>query len=202
MAGGYPSRRFDDMATSAPARVEPKLLTLSEYAALDELAHEYVTELVRGRVVREPRPRNVHGEVQIEVAYHIKAWARSRGAVVTAESGYILSEVPATVRGPDVAATLERRSTEGVPGGWVRGAPDVAVEVLSPSDSASAMQEKVLEYLDAGARLVWIVDAEAHTVTVYRADGTGAILREDYTLGGEDVLDGFAVPVRELFGGV
>jgi Uma2 family endonuclease len=89
--------------------------------------------------------------------FHLRTWAKLRGAVVTVESGYILSEEPATVRGPDVAVSLSRRSTEGVPGGWVWGAPDVAVEVLSPSDSASAIHQKTLECCDAGARLVWIV---------------------------------------------
>lgn len=181
-------------------RAEPKPLSLAEYAALEDPGHEYVTELVRGIVVREPRPRSVHGEVQVEVAFHLKAWARSRGAIVTVESGYILSDQPATVRGPDVAVTVERRPAEGTPGGWIRGAPDLAVEVLSPSDSASLIQQKVLEYIDAGARLVWIVDPEVRTVIVHRPDGTASMLRDGETLTGEDVLEGFAVPVSEVIG--
>lgn len=178
---------------------EPKLLTLEEYAALDEPEDEYVTELVRGLVVREPRPRNLHGLIQVEIAYHLRAWAKPRGAAVTVESGYILSEEPATVRGPDVAVSLQRRQTDGVPGGWVWGAPDVAVEVLSPSDTASALQQKTLEYFDAGARLVWIIDPRAKSVTVYRTDGTAVVLRAGATLDGEDVLVGFTLALDELF---
>lgn len=177
---------------------ETRILTLAEYAALDEPDDEYVTELVRGVVVREPRPRRRHGVVQAELAYHLKAWAKAHGAEVTVESGYILSEEPPTLRGPDVAVVLERRPTEGQPGGWVRDAPDVAVEVLSPSDASSAMQLKVLEYLEAGARLVWIVDPDARTVTVHRPDGSANLLREHQTLSGEEVLAGFTVELREI----
>ena len=177
------------------------LLTLEDYAALDEPENEYVTELVRGIVVREPRPRSRHGEVQAELTFHLKAWAKAHGASVTVESGYILSEEPATVRGPDVGLVLKRRSSEGQPGGWVRNAPDVAVEVLSPSDTSSAIQAKTLEYLETGARLVWIVDARARTVTVHRPDGSANILREHETLTGEDALAGFAVEIREIFEG-
>lgn len=178
---------------------DTRLLTLAEYAALDEPDEAHVTELVRGVVVREPRPRRRHGLVQAELAYRLKDWAKAHGAEVTVESGYILSEEPATLRGPDVAVVLERRSAEGQPGGWVPGAPDVAVEVLSPSDTSSAMQQKVLDYLEAGARLVWIADPEAHTVTVHRPDGSANIVREHETLTGEDVLTDFSADVGEIF---
>ena len=100
-----------------------------------------------------------------------------------------------------MAVVLEPGSSEGEPGGWFRGAPDVAAEVLSPSDTSSAMLQKTLEYLEAGARLVWIVDPDARTVTVHRPDGSANILRDHQTLTGENVLDGFAVGVAEIFDG-
>lgn len=175
------------------------LLTLAQYAALDTAEETYVTELVRGVAVREPRPRHRHGKVQVELAFHLRTWAEGCGAEVTTESGYVLSDDPATVRGPDVAVVLEPRSGEGEPGGWVRGAPDVAVEILSPSDTSSAIHQKTLEYLEAGAKLVWIVDLEARTVIVHRPDGTANLLREHDTLGGEGVLPGFAVTLSALF---
>lgn len=176
------------------------LLTLSEYAALDEPDESHVTELVCGVVVREPRPGRSHGRLQARIAGLLDAWARRVGAEVTTESGYILSDDPATVRGPDVAVVLAPGSTEDVPGGWVRGAPDVAVEVLSPSDSSTMMQRKTLDYLQAGARRVWIVDPASRTVTVYRPDGSARVLREHGMLDGEDVLEGFSVALAELFG--
>lgn len=85
------------------------------------------------------------------------------------------------------------------PGGWPRGAPDVVAEILSPSDTSSAIHMKTLEYLEAGARLVWIVDPEARTVLVHRPDGSANLLREHETISGEDVLSDFSVALREVF---
>jgi Uma2 family endonuclease len=174
-------------------------MTLEEYARLDEPDERYVSELVRGVVVREPRPGDPHGLVQACVVSVLRVWAKSVGARVTVESGYILSDDPPTLRGPDVAVVLVPRKTHDQPGNWVRGAPDVAVEVLSPSDTSSAMQEKVLDYLNAGSKLVWLVDPRARTVTVVRPDGSARLLRSREILEGESALEGFSVPVAELF---
>jgi Uma2 family endonuclease len=178
---------------------ETVLLTLADYAAIEDPDERYVSDLVRGVVVREPRPGDPHGRVQVRIAYALEAWARSVGAAVTTESGYVLSDDPPTLRGPDVAVVVRPRSTKREIAGWVRGAPDVAVEVLSPSDTSIGIQEKTLDYLRAGAKLVWIVDPVALTVTVYRPDGSARVLREPETLEGEDVLAGFSAPLSELF---
>lgn len=175
-------------------------LTLDAYAALRQADDRYVTELVRGIVVREPRPGRLHGRTQVRLGHLLQSWADAYGdAEVTAGSGYVLADDPATVRGPDVAVVLSPAPEGSRVGGWTRGAPDVAIEVLSPHDTSSAMQRKTLEYLEAGARLVWIVDPGARTVTLYRPDGTARVLREDDTLEGGDVLPDFGVRVGELF---
>ena len=178
------------------------LMTLEQYAAHIDTDERYVTDLVRGVLVREPRPGDPHGSMQLALGYHLSGWARAHGARVTAESGYILAENPPTLRGPDLAVVVVPRSSKGQPGGWIRGAPDVAVEILSPSDRSSGIQEKTLDYLAAGARLVWIVDPRARTVTVFRADGTARLLRESDTLDGEGVLGGFSVALAELFSAI
>lgn len=176
------------------------LLTLEQYAALDEAEDEYTTELVCGRVVREPRPGGTHGNVQVRVAHFLQAWALEHGAWVCAESGFILERDPPTVRGPDVAVRLTPLPDTTEPGGWIGGAPDVAVEVLSPSDRPRGIRKKVGQYLEAGARLVWIVDPAARAVTVHRPDGSGVLLEGGDALSGDDVLDGFQVGVGQLFG--
>lgn len=178
---------------------DTSLVTLEEYAKLEEPDDGYASELVRGVVVREPRPKLPHGRVQVRIGYALEAWAREAGAEVTAESGYILSDDPPTLRGPDVGVVVRPRGGEGEHGGWIRGAPDVAVEVLSPSDTSTGVQEKTLDYLEAGARLVWLIDPQARTATVVRTDGSARILREHETLEGEDVLVGFSVSLAELF---
>jgi Uma2 family endonuclease len=81
-----------------------------------------------------------------------------------------------------------------------RMAPDLAVEILSPSNSASDVQEKVLEYLAAGSRLVWIVDPARRTVTVYKSARDIRILGAGEALTGEEVLPGFRLPLAALFG--
>jgi Uma2 family endonuclease len=180
-------------------RTEAATMTLAEYAAWDESEGAYLSELVRGVVVREPRPGRTHGRVQARIALALGVWARSVDAEIITESGFILSEDPPTLRGPDVAVVLRPRSGEGEPGDWVRGSPDLAVEVLSPSDASTAIQQKTLDYLRAGASLVWIVDPTARTVTVYRADGSARIVRDHETLEGESVLVGFSVALTEWF---
>lgn len=180
-------------------RTEQGLLTLEEYAALDDAEESHMTELVRGVVVREPRPGNLHGRVQVRIAAELDAWVRPRGGTVTTESGYILSEEPGTLRGPDVAVVLTPRTDQESPGGWILGAPDVAVEVLSPSDTSTGIQEKTLEYLAAGAQRVWVVDPVLRSVTIYRPDGSARVLRGADVLTGEDVLEGFSVAMKDLF---
>ena len=174
------------------------LLSVADYAELAEHDERYVTELVRGVVVREPRRRHRHGQIQVEIAFQLRAWAGTRDASVTVESGYILSDDPATVRGPDVAVVLGSRSSDGQPGGWLRGAPDLAVEILSPSDTSIAVHQKTLQYLEAGARLVWIVDPDARTVTIYRPNGSANLVRAHEVLTGEDVLPGLSVDLSDV----
>ena len=176
------------------------LTTLEGYAALDEPEDGCVTELVRGTVLREPRPGRTHARVQFEIARRLGNWVAERGSgEILGESGFILADDPPTVRGPDVALVLRPPSGAEEPGGWIRGAPDVAIEVLSPSDTFSAVQRKTLECLEAGAARVWIVDPGARTVTVYRPDGSATLLRASHTLRDADLLPGFSLSLAELF---
>lgn len=179
---------------------ESSVLSLEEYAALDEAGQECITELVRGVLVHEPRPGRRHGELQVEIAFHLRRWAEQRGARVSVESGFVLERDPPTLRGPDVAVVLAGSHVETDDHGWGSRAPDVAVEVLSPSDTSTAVHRKTMDYLNAGARLVWLVDDQARTVVVHRPDGSANLIRGDETLSGEDVLPGFSVSLTELFG--
>ena len=124
------------------------------------------------------------------------------GKVLVGDVGFVLglSNDPERVRAPDVAFVTTARLPEGrLPRGFFRGAPNLAVEVLSPSDDPVDVQQKVRDYLDAGARLVWVLAPEARTATVYRADGSARLLREHDHLDGEDVLPGLLIPLAELF---
>lgn len=92
------------------------------------------------------------------------------------------------------------RLPEGrLPQGFLAGTPDLAVEVLSPSDDPVDVQQKVRDYLDAGARLVWLVAPQARTVTVYRSDGSARFVRGENALDGEDVLPSLVIPLAAMF---
>jgi Uma2 family endonuclease len=126
--------------------------------------------------------------------------AHGVGIGAGAETGFLIRRNPDTVRAPDCAfIRKERIPANGIPKKFWPFAPDLAVEVLSPSDSASDVFEKIDEWLDAGTRLVWLVDPDKKTVTVHAAKRPAIKLRLGDTLEGEDVLPGFKLPVADIF---
>ena len=150
-------------------------------------------ELVAGALrVCEP-PGGTHGQVAARLCYRLTGFVEAeRVGVVLVESGFILHRAPDTVRGPDLSfVATGRLPTAGVPASFVPLAPDLAVEIRSPDDRAGAVAEKVTNYLDAGTRLVWVIDPAGRRVTVYRADGSTAELTDSDWLDGETVLPGF-----------
>jgi len=183
-----------------PADVADPILTLEEFQRMPE-EDGFRVELVRGRVVREQLPQTRHGQLIVRLGGWIDAHAGERGlGIVTADTGFVTSVDPPTVRGPDIAFfAVEGAPTEEMLKGFRTGGPDLAVEVLSPSNTASEIREKVLEYLAAGTQLVWVVDPRTRTVTAYRSRDDIRLLTESDTLEGGDVLPGFTVPVARIF---
>ncbi|MGQ0614519.1 MAG: Uma2 family endonuclease [Planctomycetaceae bacterium] len=158
-------------------------------------------ELLRGRVFPMVPSRGEHGRVVVRatvpLASHVMA--RGLGIVYGAETGFLLSRNPDTVRAPDVAfVRAERAAAHSA--GYLAGAPDLAVEVLSPDDRPDYVSEKVAEWLAGGARAVWIIDPEARTVTVHEIGGAPLLLSVDGVLRGGAALPGFSMPVHDLFG--
>lgn len=159
-------------------------------------------ELQVGFLLAEPLPGMRHGRVAAEIGARLAGFVRRRrlGVVVANDTGFVLSRAPDTVRGPDVAfVTAERFAAVGDRVSVFPGAPDLAVEVLSPSNTPSGVHAKVGDYLAAGTRLVWVVDSEAETVAVHRSLLSPRRLGGEEILEGEDVLPGFRVRVARLF---
>ena len=125
--------------------------------------------------------------------------SRGLGVVLGAETGFRIASNPDTVRAPDVAVIRNQGIGGGLPDGFFPGAPDLAVEVLSPNDRAGDVLAKVQDWLNAGTAAVWVVDPKTQTVTIYGADRKAAILTSTDTLSGGDLLPGFSVPVADLF---
>lgn len=181
--------------------IQTQLLTADD---LWELSHKVGDqkrlELVRGEIREMVPAGGEHGEVAGDIFALIHAHVRKHrlGRVTAAETGYILSIDPYTVRAPDVGFVSRERTTERLPKGYIPFAPDLAVEVVSPGDTAGEIHEKVLEFLRAGTRLVWVLYPESKTIVVHASEGAHTLTEED-TLEGSDVLPGFTVPVREVF---
>lgn len=184
---------------SRPIRQDDELLTLEEFLALPE--EESRLELSRGRLIREPPPATYHGRIQTRLAAALLAYeeATDRGIAIDG-SAFILSVEGSTVRGPDLSFVVkERIPRDGYPSGLWRIAPDLAVEILSPSNRPRDIQEKIVDYLEFGVRMIWIVDPDARTATVYRPQQDPFIVRAHESLDGGAVLPGFTVPLERLF---
>lgn len=129
--------------------------------------------------------------------------AHRLGDVVTNETGFLLTTDPDTVRAPDVAFVVrERVEAAGRVTGYWPGAPDLVVEVISPNDLYTEVEDKVDEWLEHGTRMVLVVNPRRRTIAVRRPGQPVRILGEDDVLDGEDVVPGWALAVRELFADV
>lgn len=154
-------------------------------------------ELVRGRLVMmNPTAGRIAGILALMIGSHVPA--NSLGAFGGAETGFLLSRDPDTVRAPDVAFVGAGREP-ATTGRFFPGAPDLAVEVLSPDDRPREVREKVAEWLAAGTGAVWVVDSRLRTVTVRGPSTRPRVFREADALRGGDVLPGFAAAVRDIF---
>jgi Uma2 family endonuclease len=158
-------------------------------------------ELVEGEL-REMSPAGErHADAAQNINRSLDAHVISRRlGKVRPEYGYVLENNPDTVRAPDVSfVRADRLSAGGPVPGYYRGAPDLAVEVVSPHDRYSEVKAKVREYLAAGTRMVVVVDPEDRTVSVYRPGRDPLELNESDVIDGEDVVPGWKLPVRDIF---
>ncbi|MHB8897965.1 MAG: Uma2 family endonuclease [Thermoguttaceae bacterium] len=158
-------------------------------------------ELVRGELIMMTPAGFRHGRIACTVAGVVRSFvaAHNLGVVTGAETGFHIASDPDTVRAPDVAFVRRQRIPEREPVGFFPGSPDLAVEILSPKDTASDLLAKTQDWLDAGCLAVWVVDPQTLTVTVYRSRTEVQILMRQQVLEGGDVLPGFQVAVESLF---
>jgi Uma2 family endonuclease len=159
------------------------------------------SELVAGRmIVREPAGHR-HGRIANKLAFLLTKQVNEQnlGVVFAAETGFVLRRNPDTVRAPDVAFVNRERLLDPEPTGYAEMAPDLVVEVLSPDDRPGQVLAKVGDWLNAGVRLVWVVDPTRRQVRAYRQDGAESLLGEEDSIEGEDVLPGFSCPVKSVF---
>ena len=159
-------------------------------------------ELAKGEVIEMPPPGWVHGGIAVNIAVALGSFVRQNGlGTLVVESGFRLTSNPDTVRGPDVAfVTRERVPAEGPPREFFPGPPDLAVEIVTPSDSAGDLEIKVSEYLSGGTKCVWVVYPDSRRVVVHRPDGIAQTYGEDSNIEEPELLPGFSLSLGEIFG--
>jgi Uma2 family endonuclease len=159
-------------------------------------------ELLKGELRKMAPASHQHGKITMNISgpldYHVRT--NNLGVVFAAETGFKLSSNPDTVRAPDVAFVGQERIRQvGDIKGYWPGAPDLAVEVISPGDIYTEVEEKVIEWLEAGTRVVIVVNPRKRVVTAYRSLTAIVILTENDTLDISDVVPGWSMVVKSIF---
>jgi Uma2 family endonuclease len=173
------------------------LLSLEEFERLpgNGMRHELNT----GELVEMPPPKSGHALTAMKIAEVLLRHISKDIGHVLVEAAYQLSETPPTIRQPDVSFLSARRLKQTSEDKYFQGAPDLAIEVISPGNSAADLEEKIEQYLAAGGRAVWVVYPKLRRVHVHRADGTITALTGDQQLTAEDFLPSLSISVASLF---
>jgi len=160
-------------------------------------------ELVDGRIVPTMPTRPEHGEIELNLGSELKAWVRSsgRGRVSGGEVGLYIRRNPDTVRAADLIFISHERYARWGRASYLDVAPELVVEVMSPTDRRSDVLEKVGDYLSAGVDRVWVVDPKLQCVLAYRTLTEVRRFEMGDVLADEELLPGFSVPISDLFPG-
>ena len=184
------------------------MITQTRPVTAEELLHQpsdgYRYELVKGELKKIAPAGNEHGNLAMDFGTFLNVYVKANklGKVYAAETGFKLSTDPDTVRAPDVAFISQKRLDEvGPVRGYWPGAPDLAVEVVSPGDLYTEVSEKVAEWLGAGSLMVVVVNPRNKQVLVHSSPTDVKVLGLGDTLEGGKVVPGWRLSVEELFGG-
>ena len=184
------------MTTQNIAAAPP--VTLAEYAALPKHPRY---ELVKGVLVEKMPASREHERTVIRTGRYVDIHVDDHdlGEVYGSNRGYVtVPDSPATSRMPDVSFISTERLRPDIFGKLYDGAPDLAMEILSDSNTPAEIAQKITEYLNAGGKAVWVIDIDARTLTVHTAAAPPLVLTDADTVDGGDYLPGFACPVADL----
>lgn len=176
------------------------LMTADDLLALPQDGFRY--ELIEGELRKMEPAGFFHGISGIDLTEYLNRYVRENdlGRVTMAETGFRIEGDPDTVLAPDIGFVARENLPEKLSRrGFFLGAPDLAVEIVSPSETMDDVDEKVGKYLDAGTKLVWIIRPMRRRIEVHRANGESLFLTDKDVLDGEDVVPGFQLPVSRIF---
>jgi Uma2 family endonuclease len=187
------------LSTGVQAMVATLPELIDPFAELGHRAEDF--ELVRG-VLREAEAMGgLHGASTVDLQTDINVFVRAHdlGMVFSADTQFLLIDTPRTILRPDISFISKDRLPDELWVGIIPLAPDLAVEVASPSNRQVELIDKVALYLAGGTRLVWVVRPQQQTVTIFRPDEPERIVTRDDELEGGEVLPGFRLPLTNLF---
>ena len=176
-----------------------KIWTDEEFASLPEQCGKY--EIVDGELREMGNSGMKHGNIAAFLGGVIEIYARQHKLGITCDSSTAFTLQNGNRRSPDISFIAKQRlqGITEIPQGFFTGAPDLAVEVISPSNTFNEIHQKILEYFENGSKLVWVIYPEEQFVLVYHELTPDKFLRTTDNLDGEDVIPGFTVPVADLF---
>jgi Uma2 family endonuclease len=174
------------------------LMTAEELIQLPRGRYRY--ELIKGELLTMSPAGDEHGIVMMRLAAPLATYVDTNdlGVVYGAETGFKLENNPDTVLAPDIAFIRRDRMSKPLKG-YRSGPPDLVVEIVSPSDSRSKVEEKTAQWLGFGALVVWLVNPQTRTIEIRRPNGQTTLLSVHDELNGEDVIPGFTIPVARIF---
>ena len=176
------------------------LVTADELLRMPDDGRRY--ELIEGELIELAPAGGIHGNIGMKIAGLLFQHVHNNdlGELFAAETGVFLQHDPDTVRAPDVAfIAKDRIPPDGIPVGYLDTIPDLVVEVVSPSDRAGQVQDKIEQWIEHGVKLVWLVHPEQRSITVYSSVREVQVLHEGDTLTGDPVLPDFSCSVSEIF---
>jgi Uma2 family endonuclease len=174
------------------------LLTAEELGQLPD-DDSVRTELDEGELITMPPASEEHGGLEAEISGILREFVKRHrlGKVYCSSAGFRLKED--TMRAPDVSFVRSARVASVKSKGFAKGAPDLAIEIFSPSDNVRQLMRKVKQYFAAGTHTVWIVYPDREEVQILEATGTDRLLQGDDPIEAPEPLPGFSVPISEFF---
>lgn len=188
------------MSTATEVITEKKVWTDEEFMALPKNGLRY--EIVNGELVDMGNSGALHGYICSLVLAALASYSLAKKLGVVLDSSTAFKMKNGNRRSPDISFYAKERlqGLTELPSGFLDGAPDLAVEVLSPGNTVEEMDDKIAEYFDNGTRLIWVISPTQHYILVYRcAQEPDRLLKSVDSLDGEDVIPGFTLPVANLF---
>ncbi|MCL1467381.1 Uma2 family endonuclease [Argonema galeatum] len=179
---------------------EQKIWTDAEFMALNRDGHRY--EIVNGELIDMGNSGAKHGYVAIILSAALFNCVSTQKLGAMFDSSTAFKMKSGNKRSPDISFMAKERlqGLDDLPDGFLEGAPDLAVEILSPSNTVEEIHNKLVEYFENGARLVWVIHPKEQYVLVYRsAQSPDRLLKSTDSLDGEDIVTGFTLPIADLF---